>query len=195
MEEPEISEASFFGRNNLDIYEKFCPVCRNKNEREAIVCRYCGASLETYFTDSAESRTTEMQTEVPEKIGELRIDEALIAAGGIALYVAGTSDRVFLYSAEEFVIGRKVEETSESFLDLSELGGFQLGLSKRHATIRRAELGYEAIDLSSSNGTWLNDERLIPNKPYPMASGSRLRLGQMRFFVLYRPVLETRQKM
>lgn len=135
-----------------------------------------------------------METEVTEKVEELHIDEAMVPAGAIAIYVSGTSDPVFLSSDEKFAIGRKVEETSEALLDLSKLGGYLLGLSRRHAMIRRAEFGYEVIDLSSTNGTWLNDERLIPNRPYPLTSGSRIRLGRMRFFVLYHPVPEPKQR-
>ncbi len=113
------------------------------------------------------------------------------------MYLAGTSDPVFLSSEKEFVIGRKVEEegTTEAFLDLARSGGYQMGLSKRHAVIRRAEHGYEVIDLSSRNGTWLNEDQLIPDKPYPFASGSQLRLARLRLFVMYRPVLEAKQKM
>jgi len=51
------------------------------------------------------------------------------------------------------------------------------------------------LDLGSANGTWLNDERLLPYKSYPLASGSHLRLGRMRLFVLYRPLAETKQKL
>jgi pSer/pThr/pTyr-binding forkhead associated (FHA) protein len=129
-------------------------------------------------------------------MGELLIDEALLPIGRIALYLAGTSEPVFLSPEKEFVIGRKVEEegTTEAFLDLAKLGGYQMGLSKRHAMVRRAENGYEVIDLSSRNGTWLNDVQLMPDKPYPLASGSQLRLARMRLLVLYRPVLEAKQK-
>ena len=183
------------GESDLDISERFCPVCKNRNDREAIVCVHCGASLDNYLMDEAgTTRSTEMQTDGTGKIGELPIDEALVPVGGIAIYVESTSksNPVFLYSDEEFVIGRKVEETSEAFLDLSPIGGYHLGLSRRHALIRRSEHGYEVIDLSSSNGTWLNGKRLIPNQPYPLTSGSQLRLARMRFFVLYRPVPETK---
>ena len=182
----------------MDIFEKFCPICKQKNELEAIVCVRCGTSLEAYAMGGADiTRTTEVQTRVMERMGELLIDEALIPAAGIALYLAGTSDPVFLTSEKEFVIGRKVEEegTAEAFLDLAKFGAYQMGLSKRHATIRRTEHGYEVIDLSSRNGTWLNDEQLIPNKPYPFASSAQLRLARMRLFGLYRPVLEAKQKM
>lgn len=60
--------------------------------------------------------------------------------------------------------------------------------------IRRTELGYDVIDLSSSNGTWINDERLTPNRPHPLVSGSQLRLARMRLFVLFRSVPETKKK-
>ena len=187
-----------FTRNKLDIFEKFCPVCKQKNELEAIVCIHCGSSLEAYPMNETElTRTTDMQTKVIERMGELLIDEALIPIGGIALYLVGTSDPVFLTSEKEFVIGRKVEEdgTTEAFLDLAKLGGYQMGLSKRHAMIRRAEHGYEVLDLSSRNGTWLNEDQLMPNKPYPFTNGSQLRLARMRLFVLYRPVLDAKRKM
>jgi len=182
----------------LDIFEKFCPICKQKNESEAIVCTRCGTSLEEFPMGGSDiTRTTEVQTRVIERMGELLINEALIPAGGIAMYLAGTSDPVFLSSEKEFVIGRKVEGdgTTEAFLDLAASGGYQMGLSKRHAMIRRADHGYEVIDLSSRNGTWLNEAQLIPDKPYPFASGSQLRLARMRLFVLYRPMLEAKQKM
>ena len=179
----------------MDISAKFCPVCKNRNEREALICVHCGASLETYATDSAATRTTEVQ-QFPETLGELRIDEALAPPNGIAIYVESTPKPVFSSFDGEFVIGRKVDgkETTGAFFDLSALGGYHLGLSRRHALIRRTEAGYDVIDLSSSNGTWLNDERLIPNLPYPLTSGSQLRLARMRLFVLYRRVPETKKK-
>jgi len=179
----------------VDISAKFCSICKNKNDREAIVCVHCGAVLETYLADSAgTTRSTGVQTKGTEKTGELFIDEAMAPVSGIAIYVAGTAKPVFLSSDQEFIIGRKVQATSEVFLDLSKLGGYYLGLSRRHAMIRRTEHGYEVTDLSSSNGTWLNDERLIPHKPYLLTSGSQLRFARMQFFVLYRPVPERKQR-
>ena len=178
----------------MDTLAKFCAVCKRKNEREAMVCIHCGASLEANPIGTSEiSSTAEVQTIV---IGreELLANETLIPDGNIAMYLAGTSDPIFLSSENEFVIGRQVgEEVAESFLDLAKWGGYQLGLSKRHVTIRRAENAYEVIDLSSRNGTWLNDEQLLPDKPYPIASGSHLRLAKMRLFVLYRPVMVPKQ--
>ena len=178
----------------MDISAKFCPVCKKKNEYEAAICVHCGASLETFSKDSATTKGTDLQINGTDNVGEWVFDEGLIPVDGIAFYVEGTSRPVFSSSSREFVIGRRVGETSGELFDLSKLGGYQLGISRRHVMIRKTTPGYEVIDLSSSNGTWLNEERLISNQPYPLPRGSQLRLSRIRLFVLYRPVAETKQK-
>jgi FHA domain-containing protein len=179
----------------MDILENVCPVCKTKNELEAVVCGNCGAALEDPFLDpGARTKTTDMQAVDLEKIKDWLIDEKAIPKGGIAVYVEGGFNPVYIDSNQEFVIGRKVEATSEGLLDLSVVGGYHLGVSRRHAVIRRAEHGYELLDLGSANGTWLNDERLVPHQAYPLVSGSHLRLGSMRLFVRYHPQANTKQK-
>lgn len=171
----------------MEINEKFCPVCKNKNERNAIVCIHCGASLESHRLDSpATTKNAEVPEIVSAKIANPPIDDALIPDDGIAIYAAGTSKPVYLRFDKELIFGRRGEEPSDgALLDLSELGGYQMGISRRHAMIRRGEPGYEIIDLASTNGSWLNDERLVPNKPYPLKSGAQLRFGRMRLLILY----------
>lgn len=170
----------------MDISAKFCPICKNKNDREAIICVHCGASLEIYFPESATTRTTDMQT-ITGKVGEWLYDETAVPTGSIAIYVEGAPKPVFMTSEKEFILGRKVEQTSQVMLDLSTLGGYHLGLSRLHAVIRQAAHGYEIMDLGSSNGTWLNDERLTPHRAYPLTNASQIRLARMRLFVIFRP--------
>ena len=181
---------STFGVCKLEIKEKFCPVCKNKNERDAIVCIRCGASLDYRHPESiATTRNAEVPEAISTKIADAPIDNALIPDDGIAIYAAGTSKPVYLRFEKELVFGRKADEPSDgNLLDLSEIGGYQMGISRRHAMIRRGEAGYELIDLASTNGSWLNDERLSPNKPYPLSSGSQLRFGRMRLLILYHSV-------
>ncbi|HLO17285.1 MAG TPA: FHA domain-containing protein [Anaerolineales bacterium] len=176
----------------MNVSEKFCPVCKTKNELEATVCVHCGAALEDPFLDpGAKTKTTDMQAVTPEIIRDWSIDKAAVPEGGIAVYVEGEFTPAYIDSRGEFVVGRRVGTTSEALLDLAPLGGYHLGISRRHVVIRRTEHGYEVLDLGSVNGTWLNNERLLPHKAYPLASGSHLRLGRMRLFVLYRPLAKT----
>ena len=142
----------------------------------------------------ATTRNADLGNNPSETIEDLLLDKTLIPLDGIAVYIAGTAKPVFLNSQDEFLIGRKMEESPEPFCDLTNLGGYLLGLSRRHAKVRRTAIGYEIIDLSSTNGTWLNDQRLIPHKPYPLTSGSQLRLGRMRFVILFRTLSEIKQK-
>jgi len=44
---------------------------------------------------------------------------------------------------------------------------------------------YVLIDLHSSNGTWLNGERLVPSKSYDLPSGGVIQLGRMKLIVAY----------
>ena len=172
----------------MEVSENVCLVCNTKNELEAIVCSQCGAALEDPFMDpGASTKTTGMQALDPERFKGWSVEEAAIPDSGIAVYVEGAFHPAYIDSNKEFVLGRKVGKTSEGLFDLAPLGGYHLGLSRRHAVIRRTEHGYEVLDLGSANGTWLNDERLIPHKSYPLVSGSHLRLGRMRLFVLFRP--------
>jgi hypothetical protein len=171
----------------MKVSENLCPVCKYRNEPEAVVCGQCGVSLDDPFLDpGAKTKTTDMPALSPESLKAWSVEEAVVPEDGIAFYVKGSYTPVFTDMRTEFVLGRKVGTTSEGLLDLAPLGGYHLGLSRRHAMVRRTKDGYEVYDLGSINGTWLDDERLAPHKMYPLASGSQLRLGQMQFFVLYR---------
>jgi hypothetical protein len=174
----------------MNASETICPVCKNKNELEAVVCRHCGAALHDPFLDPG-AKTNDMPVLVPERIRNWSFNEAAVPEGGIAVYVEGEFNPAYITSGREVVIGRKGETASDISFDLAPLGGYHLGLSRRHALIRRTEHACEVVDLGSVNGTWLNDERLVPHKAYPLSRGSHLRLGQMRLFVLYRPLAET----
>ncbi len=180
----------------MNVSENICPVCKTENDLEAVICKQCGAALGGSILESGqETKTTDMQALTAEMIRDWSLKEAREVAvpdSGIAFYVDGHSMPAYIDPAGEFVLGRKVGTTSEALLDLAPFGGYSLGLSRRHAVIRQTAAGYEMLDLGSANGTWLNEERLVPHKPYPLPSGSHLRLGRMRVLVLYRPVTETR---
>ena len=176
--------------------EKFCPVCKYKNGRDAIVCIHCGASLDYHRSDSmSTTRNADISGVVPEGITDTPIDNALIPEDGIAIYVAGTSKPVYLIFKDELIFGRKAEEPfGGDLLDLTSLGGYQMGISRRHAVLRKLEKSYELTDLGSTNGSWLNNERLTPFKPYPLVSGSQLRFGRMRLLILYHSVSKNKKQ-
>jgi len=174
---------------------KLCPICGNENENTASVCRHCGALLEENQTRRvAMPEHIGGQSNAPVENVESFIDVALIPEGGVGIHVAGALKPYYVHIYKELIIGRPADATLESILDLSDLDAFNMGVSRRHAMIRRTESAYEVVDLSSRNGTWLNAERLVPNKSYPFASGSQLRIGQMRLLVVYHTGLKDTKK-
>jgi len=166
-------------------YEKICPVCKFENEQNAVVCQHCGASLSSSKHENETPKEPDVTVFFSEKPEEFHVDEPIIPSDGIAIYYAGTNKPIAIRTEDEFIIGRQTEETSESMLDLSDMDGFSFGMSRRHARIRRTQTGYEVIDLSSTNGTWMNDKRLVPNRPYPLESGSMLRLSRIRLLFFF----------
>jgi len=60
-----------------------------------------------------------------------------------------------------------------------------LGVSRRHAAIQVTEQEHTITDLNSSNGTWVNQEPLVPGKPRALRSGDSLRLGHLVLHVYF----------
>jgi pSer/pThr/pTyr-binding forkhead associated (FHA) protein len=71
-------------------------------------------------------------------------------------------------------------------LDLSLDGGFLEGVSRRHARIFQRYGRLYVEDADSTNGTFLNNCRLIPRLPYRLQQGDTLQLGRLRLLVAFR---------
>lgn len=166
---------------------KPCPICQTENLPEALACQNCGATLEgapTNVVAIPESQNGQANSLIQNLKSYL--DEDLIPEDGVGIHIAGGRKPYYVSIYKELIIGREADATLEAVLDLSDLDAFTMGVSRRHAKIRRSANGFEVVDLASRNGTWLNAERLIANKPYPFASGSQLRVGQMRMLIVYK---------
>ena len=109
-----------------------------------------------------------------------------IPSKGIVLINLEDGQPVAILEEKAFILGRVSDEikTKEPLVDLTSLG-IDYGISRTHALIRQAGVGYQIIDLESSNGTWLENERLVPKKPYAVESGNRVRMGRLNVLVFY----------
>ncbi len=64
-------------------------------------------------------------------------------------------------------------------LDLTGDGGAEMGVSRRHALIRKEEEGLVLIDQFSVNGTWIDQEQLVPDQAYPLPNATQVRFGRL----------------
>lgn len=65
-------------------------------------------------------------------------------------------------------------------IDFAPLGAVRHGVSRRHALIRPDENTLYLIDQNSTNGTWVNGQRLLSGRDFPLSDGDVLELGALR---------------
>jgi pSer/pThr/pTyr-binding forkhead associated (FHA) protein len=132
-----------------------CLTCGTENLPGAIFCSACGSEL----LESAQP-------------GQLR------------LLLIETGQNILLSGKDVFTLGRW--DSGESIMpdiDLSPFQAYELGVSRMHLTIERCADEYNAVDLGSSNGSWLNSVKMDPQKAYLLKTNDILTLGLLKLQV------------
>jgi hypothetical protein len=119
-------------------------------------------------TEPAHAPVAPEQAEAPAPVGEA---PRHVAAGTPTLVIRDKDNREEVYEIPNGItlIGRSPE---------NDIILLESKISRRHARITRDSQGCTLEDLGSSNGTWLNGERLPGNKPYPLRENDTLKLGE-----------------
>jgi hypothetical protein len=87
----------------------------------------------------------------------------------------------FELDSDEILLGRSdpVDQIQPD-VDLSYHGGFEQGVSRRHAVIISEEGRYVLEDLGSTNGTVVNREKVNPGTPVNLSEGDVIHFGKMK---------------
>lgn len=178
-----------------------CPNCKHQNRPGVVFCDNCGASLIGELPigtrnmnrggDSARLPGTGGLSSLPSNPHP----SILPAQGGtstfgqlmmLRLVIDGGEPLVFK-PQQEMILGRRDPATgAQPDIDLTPYAGYRMGVSRRHAAIRRsAENQLELWDLGSSNGTFLNGSRLVSYRPNRLRDGDEIRLGQMAMRIYF----------
>jgi len=102
----------------------------------------------------------------------------------IEVSVLNTGGKMLLSADREILVGR-LDAAHGIFpeLDMTTDGGLEQGVSRRHARIYTRDGTCFLEDLDSTNGTFLNGERVTPYLPYAFHDGDALAFGTMRLQV------------
>lgn len=125
-----------------------------------LFCKECGFFLLKHQDQAAPSTPVEQQK--------------------IYYLIAGSQRQGDLDAAELIWIGRA--DPDNQFwpqLDLTDDGGVEMGVSRRHALIRREAYSLVLIDQDSVNGTWIEQERLVADQPYRLSQATTVRFGRL----------------
>jgi pSer/pThr/pTyr-binding forkhead associated (FHA) protein len=145
-----------------------CPACAADVKTGDLICFTCGANLpRTRAADEdPPSPTTVMQEYLKQEKH----------AGPIALTVlriAFPTGNVEIPSGTSLLLGRDPQES----LVAAAFSGFE-NVSRRHATVIVDDAGHASIrDEDSTNGTFVNGDRVLPGTAVRLADGDLVRLA------------------
>ena len=161
-----------------------CPSCQTPNPIGTVFCEDCGAPLAQAGVEQTAAApsipapvpSTEDTTPAP-TVSELAV---------IKLIEAKTSREIDLPNKPEVSVGRRDPDSSIfPDIDMTELGGDEAGVSRRHCIIYRVGNGLQVEDLGSANYTYVNNVRVAPNERREIQDGAELLLGAMKLTVRY----------
>jgi hypothetical protein len=169
-----------------------CKHCGSAQFDGTIFCSDCGASL----VSSVRRETTTSLAPAATDTGIRAFVEDTVSAVSalpqmgmqtICLVVINSGRRIELDASDDLLIGRKDNARGiYPDVDLGLDGGYDSGVSRRHAVISLHQGTYLLEDLASANGTFVNGHRLGPQAPVQIKHGDEIKFGTLilRFEVM-----------
>lgn len=123
---------------------------------------------------------SQAQHPVTAKMITMRLDAQEAIDVGPRLFIATSGVALAIPMLDEVLIGRTdPTQLQPPDLDLQPYGGGSAGVSRQHARFLRREEGWYIEDLQSTNGTYVNEVRLLPHRPVRLHSGDLVRFAQL----------------
>ncbi|MFC1960796.1 FHA domain-containing protein [Chloroflexota bacterium] len=161
-----------------------CNNCGHLNPRDAIQCEECAMNLDdrTIF-----QKNFKLTPEQLSNSGGAAFQRGATVPGECLLVLMPVGGRqglpIHLTSTTYALLGRVSSDKNPSAVDLTPLGAHKLGVSREHARINIRGNAVQVMDLGSSNGTFINDQRLLANQYYGIEDGDEITLGRLRLQV------------
>lgn len=104
----------------------------------------------------------------------------------ITLHVGNSSNAIVTQARPNLTLGRLDVNGPKPDIDLSQFDAASKGVSRMHAALRLMADTLVLVDLGSTNGTYLNEEFLIPNMPQIVHDGDTIRLGSLVLYIYFK---------
>ena len=157
-----------------------CPACGAQNLPGVAFCEDCGASLSDAPPSGAAISPPVHYDAVP--VAAPPITTAPMVHNARPRLVH-TSGREFPLEKDTILLGRR--SPVDGIFPEVDLTDYDTDsyISRRHGRITRHEAGYVYEDLGSSNGSWVNGNKLQAHIQQPLGEGNSLRLGKTEMVV------------
>lgn len=164
-----------------------CEHCHHKNPIGELFCQECGKSL-VGLKVSATVPTRTINTDLDEVSAKSTWGSATVGRTmSILFHISESSEPVVLSPTKRITLGRADSNNENNpDVDLVPYGALEKGVSRQHAAIELNEDTLLLFDVGSSNGTYLNGQRLLPNQPRVLRDGDEVRLGKLVAHVYFK---------
>jgi hypothetical protein len=158
-----------------------CAFCGHRFDRDLTACPQCG----TPHQASDHTFTTEVRR--PPLTLPAKTDGSSVLADNCKVVMQ------FLPSAvcfsmdlrEPLTLGRIITPPGTAVMDLNHFNAYRHGVSSWHCRLERRDTRLYVTDLNSTNGTYLNGERIPAYEPQIVNDGSELILGTLRIILFF----------
>ncbi len=144
-----------------------CPACSAEVKPGDLICFTCGSNLPRNRPDEDPPAPATVMQEY------LRHDERTGPISSAVLRLAFPTGNVEVPAGTSLLLGRDPAES----LVAAAFAQFD-NVSRRHATVTVDDAGHASIrDEHSTNGTFVNDDRVLPGTAVRLVDGDTVRLG------------------
>lgn len=177
-----------------------CPNCQHKDFSGALFCSQCGAQLMAAVSSAMPSglRQKDPMTKTSSnrvgaahskrKTGSKPAPSAAAGEARVTLHLIESGQILPLAERMEFSLGRVSEgQPIMPDIDLTPYKAYDKGVSRLHAILRRVKNKIVIMDLGSSNGTYVNGNRLSPQIEHVLSHGDTIHLGKLKIQILFSP--------
>jgi len=117
----------------------------------------------------------------------LRATSGLGNASEVLLMIYDQIHRLEIRDEMNYLLGRfQRSQPQDPHVDLTTYDAANQGVSRIHAQIHMEEGQLYLTDLDSTNGTFIDDLRLLPHQPTRLYQSAQIRLGKLNIQVMYR---------
>ncbi len=163
-----------------------CQRCNQSVERDELKCPNCGEPLRG--TDMSETISQAMHFDIPPLLDHMQRRAVSLQPREIALYIEDASIPLIIDLSNRATLGRhSAKDTRVSpTVSLNSYDAFNRGISRVHATLYYDDDRATAmlVDEYSTNGTWINGQRVAPMTPTPLQNGDEIRLSRLRILMV-----------
>jgi len=171
-----------------------CPSCQYKEIPGALFCSQCGAKLAIVSNPDLPLglRQKDSMTETGSNTTgkpDLKSTSPMMSAGArVSLHLVESGQILPLVERNEFSLGRVAEgQPIMPDIDLTPYKAYENGVSRLHAILKLVNNQVSILDLGSSNGTYVNGNRLVPSVERPLNQGDMIHLGKLKIQFLFSP--------